>query len=76
MANMLSECFWKTNEISLEAQFSENQTKNTRTKNFRVIFGELSVNYLQTNCEPYLNKYSTILVPHLSQIYISKHGKI
>ena len=71
--------FWKTNEISLEAQFSENQTKNTRTKslkNFRVIFGELSVNYLQTNCEPYLNKYSTILVPHLSQIYISKHGKI
>ena len=41
-------------------------------KNFWKIFGELLVMYLQTNCESYLNKYSTIFVPHPSQVYLQK----
>ena len=60
----LSENVRKSNEISLEPQFCENQTKNITTK----FFGEFSVSYRQTNCESYLNKDSTILVPHLSQV--------
>ena len=61
----LSESFWKTNEISLQALFCKNQTENIRTK-------KVFVRYLQTNCEPYL----TILVTHLWQVYLSKHSKI
>ena len=75
----LSDSFWKTNEISLEAQFSANQAKTLGLKvrkKFRKIFGELLVSYLQTNCESYLNKCSTIIVPHLSQAYLSKYAKI
>ena len=39
----LSEIFGKTDEISLEAQFCENQTQNIMTKNFKnfwEIFGD------------------------------------
>ena len=55
----LSEKFSKTDEISLEAQFCENQTKtitNKNLKNFRKVFDEFSVSYRHTNCESYLNK--------------------
>ena len=56
----VSENFRKTDEISLEAQFCENQTKNITTKtvtNFRKIFGEFSGNYRQTAGDSYL-KYT------------------
>ena len=45
-------------------------------KNFRKIFRELSVSYLKTNLEYYLNKFSTVIVLDLSQVYLSKHAKI
>ena len=69
---LLSEGFWKSNEISVETQFCQNQAKNIRTKglkNFMNVFSKLFVRYLQTKCECYLNKCSTVLVLHLSQIY-------
>ena len=61
----LTENFWKTDEISVEPNFNcENQTKtitNKNWKNYRKVFGEFSVSYRQTNCESYLNEYSTIV---------------
>ena len=54
----LSENFRRTYERSLEAQCCENQTKNITTKHlksFRNIFGEFSVNFLQTVGDSYLN---------------------
>ena len=74
----LSENFRKTDEILLEAQFRENQTKNITTKIcniFRKLFGGFSVNYWETVGDYYLNKYPTILVPYFSQAYLSKHAK-
>ena len=69
----------KTFEVSLEAQFGDNQNKNTTTKNLRFfwkIFGEFLVNHRQTAGDPYLSKYPTILLPHFSQVYLSKQTKI
>ena len=62
----LSENFQKTDEISPEPQFCENQTKNITTKdlkNLQNIFDEFSVSYRQSADDSYLNKYWTILVP-------------
>ena len=74
----VSEKCRKTDEISLEAQFCENQTKirTKNLKNFWKIFGEFSLSYRQTSSKSYINKHSTVLIPHLSQIYLSKHTKI
>ena len=75
----VSEKCRKTDEISLEAEFCENQTKSItprNLKNFWKIFSELSASYRQTTSKSYMNKHSTILVPHFLQVYLSKHTKI
>ena len=67
----LSENFRKADEISLEAQFCENETENITTeklKTFWKIFVEFSVNYQQTAGDFYLNKYPTILVSHFLKV--------
>ena len=71
----LAESFPKTSEISLEAQFGENQNKNIPTETLK-IFDEFSASYRQTAVDSYLSMYPTILLPHFSQVYFSKHGKI
>ena len=75
----VSEKCRKTDEISLEAHFCENKTKNITTKNlknFWKIFRDFSVSYRQTSGKSYTNKHSTILVQYLSQVYLSKHTKV
>ena len=69
----LSDNFRKDDEVSLEARFCENKTKNITTgnlKNFRKVSREFSVIYLQTADNSHLNKYPTILVPHFSKVYL------
>ena len=75
----VSEKCRKTDEVSLEAQFCETQTKNITTKNltsFWKIFGDFSVIDWQTSSKSLMNEHSTILIPHLSHVYLSKHTKI
>ena len=52
-----------------EYTVSQNLDKNLSSASF-----ESSVNFRQTAGDSYLIKYPTILVPHLSQVYFSKHA--
>ena len=75
----VSEKCRKTDEVSLEAQFCGNQIKNITTKNltsFWKIYGDFSVIDCQTSSKSLMNEHSTILITHLSQVYLSKHTKI
>ena len=75
----VSEKCRRTDEVSLEAQFCETQTKNITTKSlisFWKIFGDFSVIDWQTSSKSLMNEHSTIFIPHLSQVYLSKHTKI
>ena len=75
----VSEKCRKTDEVSLEAQFCETQTKNITTKNltsFWKILGDLTVIDWQTSSKSLMNEHSKVLIPHLSQVYLSKHNKI
>ena len=67
----VSEKCRKTDEVSLEAQFCETQTKNITTKNltsFWKVFGDFSVIDWQTSSKSLMNEHPTIPIPHLSQV--------
>ena len=66
--------FRKTDHISREAQFIRIKQKITtrHLRNFRKMFGKLSVYYRQTAGDPNLTEYPTMLVLHFLQVYLSK----
>ena len=74
----LSENFLKTDEISFRDHFviiKQKKHNHIDFTNFWKLFGEFSVIFRQTVGDSYLNKYLTILVQYVSQVYLSKHMK-
>ena len=55
---------------------NKNITTTQKLKNFQKMFCEFSVNYRKTAGDSYLTEYPTILFPHFSQVYLSKHANV